>query len=79
MLGADSFPGAPSVSPSLILERADSFCRRFSLQAPILLAPMAGACPVPVPVEPSRGQILVFRGPRRLLRRSVMGEVRFDF
>ncbi len=48
MLGADSFPGAPSVSPSLILERADSFCRRFSLQAPILLAPMAGACPVPL-------------------------------
>lgn len=29
-----------------ILERADSFCRRFSLQSPILLAPMAGACPV---------------------------------
>lgn len=35
-----------SVAP--ILERADSFCRRFSLQAPILLAPMAGACPVPL-------------------------------
>lgn len=31
-----------------ILERADNFCRRFSLQAPILLAPMAGACPVPL-------------------------------
>ena len=33
-----------------ILERADSFCRRFSLQAPILLAPMAGACPVALSV-----------------------------
>ncbi len=28
-----------------ILDRAQSFCRRFDLQAPILLAPMAGACP----------------------------------
>lgn len=35
-----------SLSP--ILERADDFCRRFSLQLPILLAPMAGACPVPL-------------------------------
>lgn len=36
------------MSPSPILERADNFCRRFGLQAPILLAPMAGACPVPL-------------------------------
>ncbi len=34
------------MSDPRILERADSFCRRFSLQSPILLAPMAGACPV---------------------------------
>jgi nitronate monooxygenase len=27
------------------LTRIDSFCRRFGLRAPILLAPMAGACP----------------------------------
>lgn len=27
------------------LARADRFCRRFGLRAPILLAPMAGACP----------------------------------
>jgi nitronate monooxygenase len=27
------------------LERADSFCARFGLRLPILLAPMAGACP----------------------------------
>lgn len=27
------------------LKRADAFCRRFGLRAPILLAPMAGACP----------------------------------
>jgi nitronate monooxygenase len=26
-------------------ERAESFCRRFGLRAPILMAPMAGACP----------------------------------
>ena len=28
-----------------IVQRAESFCRRFGLQAPILMAPMAGACP----------------------------------
>lgn len=33
-----------SEAPSAIT-RADAFCRRFSLGAPILLAPMAGACP----------------------------------
>jgi nitronate monooxygenase len=27
------------------IDRAEAFCRRFGLQAPILLAPMAGACP----------------------------------
>jgi len=27
------------------LDRADRFCRRFGLQVPILLAPMAGSCP----------------------------------
>lgn len=36
------------VNRTSVLERADSFCRRFSLQLPILLAPMAGACPVPL-------------------------------
>ncbi|MFS2045647.1 nitronate monooxygenase, partial [Stenotrophomonas geniculata] len=36
------------MNASPILERADTFCRRFSLQLPILLAPMAGACPVPL-------------------------------
>src|SRR6266496_34701 len=27
-------------------ERADAFCARYGLGAPVLLAPMAGACPV---------------------------------
>ena len=27
------------------LNRAETFCQRFGLRAPILLAPMAGACP----------------------------------
>ncbi|MBC7496784.1 MAG: nitronate monooxygenase, partial [Sphingomonadaceae bacterium] len=27
------------------VERAQAFCRRFGLRAPVLLAPMAGACP----------------------------------
>ncbi|WP_309913234.1 nitronate monooxygenase [Xanthomonas sp. 1678] len=30
--------------------RASDFCQRFGLRAPILLAPMAGACPVPLSV-----------------------------
>jgi len=30
---------------SPILARAEAFCRRFGLELPILLAPMAGACP----------------------------------
>ncbi|MBV9859252.1 MAG: nitronate monooxygenase [Alphaproteobacteria bacterium] len=30
---------------SAILDRVDTFCARFGLQIPILLAPMAGACP----------------------------------
>jgi nitronate monooxygenase len=29
---------------SLTFDRAESFCRRFGLRVPILLAPMAGAC-----------------------------------
>jgi len=28
-----------------IVERTQAFCRRFELRVPILLAPMAGACP----------------------------------
>jgi nitronate monooxygenase len=30
---------------STTLDRAENFCRRFGLRTPILLAPMAGACP----------------------------------
>lgn len=29
-------------------ERAEAFCRRFGLRVPILMAPMAGACPAPL-------------------------------
>ncbi|MFL6585680.1 MAG: NAD(P)H-dependent flavin oxidoreductase [Luteimonas sp.] len=29
-------------------QRADAFCRRFGLRVPVLLGPMAGACPVPL-------------------------------
>nr|WP_267473015.1 nitronate monooxygenase [Stenotrophomonas rhizophila] len=50
MLAPSPSTGAPRVSRSSILERADGFCRRFALQAPVLLAPMAGACPLPLSV-----------------------------
>ncbi|HVY14774.1 MAG TPA: nitronate monooxygenase [Rhodopila sp.] len=37
------------------LARAESFCRRFGLRAPILLAPMAGACPPALSIAVARG------------------------
>ncbi len=33
---------------SAVSSRAEAFCRRFGVSVPILLAPMAGACPVPL-------------------------------
>jgi len=35
---------------------------------------MDGRFPVPVPVEPARGQMLAFAGPKRLFRHAVMSE-----
>ncbi|MGE0225590.1 MAG: nitronate monooxygenase, partial [Acetobacteraceae bacterium] len=41
----------PTASGSHIaLTRAEAFCQRFGLRAPILLAPMAGACPPPLSI-----------------------------
>ena len=37
-------------------------------------ADLGGAFPVRLPVEPARGQMLAFRGPKRLVRRVVMSE-----
>jgi nitronate monooxygenase len=34
-----------AVTMSALTDRCDDFCRRFGLRVPILLAPMAGACP----------------------------------
>lgn len=36
--------------PKQLLSRAEEFCRRYGLGAPILLAPMAGACPPSVSI-----------------------------
>ncbi len=53
---------------------------RRTLRTPIVVnclgswAAMDGRFPVPMPVEPARGQILVFNGPKRLFRHAVMGE-----
>jgi nitronate monooxygenase len=33
-----------------LIDRCDAFCRRFGLRVPILLAPMAGACPPPLSI-----------------------------
>src|SRR5919112_1989564 len=40
----DPVPALPSAR-SGALDRADSFCRQYGLKLPIMLAPMAGACP----------------------------------
>ena len=37
--------GRQVVTMSALSDRCDDFCRRFGLRVPILLAPMAGACP----------------------------------
>ena len=37
-------------------------------------AAMDGACPVELPVEPARGQMLAFNAPRRLVRHAVMSD-----
>ena len=42
-----AYPNRLGVSVNMVspLSRADTFCERFGLKVPILLAPMAGACP----------------------------------
>jgi glycine oxidase len=51
-----------------------------TVEAPVVVnclgswASMGGACPIPMPVEPARGQMLAFRGPKRLVRHAVMSE-----
>ena len=51
-----------------------------TLEAPVVVnclgswADMSGVFPVRLPVEPARGQILVFQGPPRLLRTSLMSD-----
>ena len=53
---------------------------RGRLAAPVVInclgswANMGGVFPVSLPVEPARGQMLAFRGPKRLVRRVVMSE-----
>ncbi|MDP3723358.1 MAG: glycine oxidase ThiO [Candidatus Omnitrophota bacterium] len=50
------------------------------LEAPVVVnclgswASMGGAFPLTLPVEPARGQMLAFAGPKRLLRHVVMSE-----
>ena len=43
-MAAAEIPGA-GVTTSLARARAEQFCARYGLELPILLAPMAGACP----------------------------------
>ncbi|MEE4384719.1 MAG: hypothetical protein V2J02_22205, partial [Pseudomonadales bacterium] len=41
-------------SRSRIRERVDAFCRAFGLRVPVLLAPMAGACPPALSITVAR-------------------------
>ncbi len=51
-----------------------------TLESPVVVnclgswAAMGGAFPLPLAIEPARGQMLAFRGPRRLVRHAVMSE-----
>jgi nitronate monooxygenase len=40
---------------SVLRDRCDDFCRRFGLRVPILLAPMAGACPPSLSIAVGQG------------------------
>lgn len=46
-----STPEGPQAGRAV--ERAEAFCRRFGLQVPIMMAPMAGACPASLAVAVS--------------------------
>lgn len=43
------------VTMSALSDRCDDFCRRFGLRVPILLAPMAGACPPSLSIAVGEG------------------------
>jgi nitronate monooxygenase len=43
-----------SADMSVVLTRSEDFCRRFGLRVPILLAPMAGACPPSLSIAVAR-------------------------
>ena len=53
---------------------------RGALEAPVVVnclgswAALDGTFPSPMAIEPARGQMLAFQGPRRLVRRAVMSE-----
>ncbi len=53
---------------------------RGSIEAPVVVnclgswANLDGAFPIRLPVEPARGQMLAFRGPKRLVRHAIMAE-----
>ena len=43
-------------------QRAEAFCARFGLRAPILMAPMAGACPPALAAAAANGGGMGARG-----------------
>ncbi len=42
-----------AAQPGRAIDRADAFCQRFGLQVPIMMAPMAGACPASLAIAVS--------------------------
>ncbi|HVV48953.1 MAG TPA: nitronate monooxygenase, partial [Polyangia bacterium] len=74
---------------SAVLARAAAFCERFGLRAPILLAPMAGACPAALSIAVANaggmgGAGLLLDGPdaiaawMRALRAGTAGPVQLN-
>jgi nitronate monooxygenase len=59
--------------PHSPIDRAEAFCRRFGLRVPILLAPMAGACPPSLSVAVANAGGLGACGALLMPREAILG------
>src|SRR5262252_2334178 len=55
-----------------VLQRAEAFCERFGLRVPILLGPMAGACPPSLSIAVANAGGLGACGALLMQRRAVL-------
>ncbi len=60
----------PSTHPTI--KRASNYCERYGLRVPILLAPMAGACPPPLSIAVANAGGLSACGALQMQPRSIL-------